>query len=235
MHLKTAFKIFFIIFLSGQIYAAELGRAAIFIGGIVGVTSGTYGGGIPQEMEGWQDSESRTTAQFGSSCGVDYEMRLYSNNAYNFLVVGLKNAGKQEIKLDVAKAEFYFSDGQKRMGQLQYENNLPRFRTNEVGLFALVFPSKEDFAGVDSLGVDIPATLEDPKQDCHLAVQFRRNSEMPQRVTETKSVSTFEISMGTVLRLRGLRDCMKFHTVEIHLICLYMAISTYIMVFGLSS
>lgn len=184
----------FIFFFSSMSQASSSG-GMIFLGGAVGAVGGGFEGRMVKELGDWIDDSTRSTVRMADQCGLASSWYLVGNNAFNGVLFILKNNSNHEISMNLSELKVKFDSGKERLATFSKHPNQVRFRPGDTTYFIPRFPSKDDFEGVSSLVFSLPVASGGKK--CEVSVKVERPKNKPRKELTSKSVTSFEMSLGS--------------------------------------
>ena len=164
--------------------------ALAMIGGGIGVGAAAMGGAGLDDLPEWSYKETGTSARLISGCGLEGEVRLVGNNAYNFVWILLRNNSSRSVMVDYDKIRLNFLNGRNRLAAFPYRFDAVEIKSSNTVPALVPFPSKDDFFGAIGLTIEIPVS------ECTLQVAMKRNLEVKEVERSSKSTTSFLMTMG---------------------------------------
>lgn len=187
-----------VLLLGNSSYAGNGGLDSLFVAGVIGgsVNAGVQGaqGRLPEEIKDWRDPMTQSTSRLSEQCGVLTEMKIVMTGRTNFLFLGIRNQGNEDLMVNLERAAAKFSSGRERYFLAPTGQKVQEVRKGWYSWGFLAFPRKSDFKDQSALDVVIPVSLG--KESCELKGHFDRDVAQPAQESSYIEAPSSVISMG---------------------------------------
>lgn len=148
------------------------------VGGVVvGTQYAFYNALMANELEGWKNKETDSTAALESQCNMNAEFHLVGDHSRNFVLVGISNLTGQTATIKPGDIEFIFNNENSRFPGWIMQPSDMELKPGWWQLGYIPFPSKEEFAKYETLIVKIPVTLAN-QAPCVITAKFKKHKKI---------------------------------------------------------
>ena len=171
-------------------------------GALVALNETQYEMWLKSELEGWKDTETKSTSSLAESCNMIVEARITGNRRQNVILFAVTNKSDETILVRPTDVKVVYSSGVERLANFPFDVSPTEVKPNWWMRSIVMLPHKNEFKNVDYIDVVIPFSNESGvESDCKVKVRLNRNKEVPEeKSTYTRGVYLdFAYMFGTNL------------------------------------